>query len=215
MKYLIKSFFLQAKKVSCKKGQTILHPNRITYEIYFIETGYVKNYTLTQSGEEKIHCFYKAENIFPLQCLADNVTVKDYYDSLTDVQLRTVTKNDLLSYVNSNKDAMQELFDEMGHYLDLCENRVTYLQYTSPYDRLTARLLFMAERFGQKNNSDIFIDVPITHKDIASSINTTRETVNKELIFMEKSGLITYSRNHIIIHNIEKLRQEIPENTNK
>lgn len=104
---------------------------------------------------------------------------------------------------------MSALLDEVCEMLDMYEDRITNLQYMTTRERLISRLIFLAKKFGIRNNGEIVISVPITHKDIAGSINTSRETVNKEFKSLAKRGLIKYIRNEIIVNNIESLESEL------
>lgn len=47
--------------------------------------------------------------------------------------------------------------------------------------RIIAELISLAERFGESHGNRILIEAPITHQDIADSINMTRETASRAL----------------------------------
>lgn len=212
MEQSLQEFFLTGKSITYKKGQTILAPNETLRGFYFLEQGHIKIYTLTQNGEEKIHCFLSTEDIFPLHLLCKTDLVKNYYEAMTEVQVRMITKEDLFNYIENNRTGIYTFMGKFCDTLTMYENRISELEYTTPYQRLIVRLLFMAKKFGTKDKGTIVIHLPITHKDIANSINTTRETVNKEFRALTKKGIIEYSRSQIIIRDMKRLSGEVTTN---
>jgi CRP/FNR family transcriptional regulator len=71
-----------------------------------------------------------------------------------------------------------------------------------------------ARQFGVKTGNAITIDLPLAHKDIASMVGITRETVSLEMKKLEQLGLITYKRNSITIKDIDlfKRKTQITDN---
>ena len=65
-----------------------------------------------------------------------------------------------------------------------------------------------AQQFGTRKGNMVTIDLPLAHKDIASMVGLTRETVSLEMKKMEQLGVIEYKRNNITIKNIDLFRQK-------
>jgi CRP/FNR family transcriptional regulator len=65
-----------------------------------------------------------------------------------------------------------------------------------------------ADQFGTKNGDMVTIDLPLAHKDIASMVGLTRETVSLEMKKMEQLGVIAYKRNNITIKDMNLFRQK-------
>jgi len=55
----------------------------------------------------------------------------------------------------------------------------------------------------------IVIEAPVTHQDIADSINMTRETASRALELLTKDGLIIQKNHLFILKDVEKLQDEI------
>jgi CRP/FNR family transcriptional regulator len=69
-----------------------------------------------------------------------------------------------------------------------------------------AELLYFAERFGKQQGSKIIINAPITHQDIADSINMTRETASRALGKLFDEGLVGQDEHLFTILDLPRLQ---------
>ncbi len=207
-------FFTQSRQYSYKGGDVILRPEDTPSGVYYIEKGFVKVYSITRDGEEKLHIIYKAGEFFPLIWAFSNVTKDVFYEALGEVFLRRRAKEEFLEFLTSDcaRGCCPTLFELVARLIDILGvhvDRVDNLELTKAYPRLVARLLFLAKRFGKKEGSGIVIDVPITHLDIANSINMTRETASREMEILERKKIIKYRGRLIVIKDTDKLKGEL------
>lgn len=207
-------FFTQSRQYNYKAGEVILRPEDTPSGVYYIEKGFVKVCSITRDGDEKLHVIYKTGEFFPLIWVFSNVTKNVFYEALGEVFLRRRSKEEFLEFLRGGCTkggcpALFELVVRIIGILDVHVSRIDNLELTKAYPRLVARLLLLAKRFGKKQKNNIVIDVPITHKDIADSINMTRETASREIEVLEKKGLIYYQAHLIVIKDIDKLEKEL------
>lgn len=208
-------FFKQAQLLQYKKGQIILRPDEESKDIFYIEKGYIRVYSLTEWGDEKLFVIYKPGEIFPLFWLFDHLPLLRFYEALDLVAIRKVSKDGFMKLLKFDQEALFELTNKIIATFDVIINRIDSLEFTNAYARLASRLLFLAERFGEKRGNKILISVPITHKDIASSIALTRETTSREFEKLEKKGIIKYVNNLILINDSAALKKEISAHYDK
>lgn len=208
-------FFIQTKPYRYRSGKIILHPDDNYCDVYYIESGYVKVYSLTENGDEKLHIIYKPEEIFPWIWVFRNVSKHLYYEAMGTVVLRKRSKEEFLKFLGTISDPKEnchllfELANKIIDVLDVHVDRVDTLEQTKAYPRIISMLLFLAKRFGKSEGSAVLIDAPITHQDIASSINMTRETASRELEKLEKKGLLKYMGHLLFITDVGKLSEEL------
>lgn len=98
---------------------------------------------------------------------------------------------------------MKVLLKNISATFNLMVERVINLQSPDTRARLVKRLHFLARRFGVKDKSRVIIDIPLNYTDIALSIGTTRETVNRLLKRLEKEGILEIKAGTIIISKFE------------
>ena len=90
--------------------------------------------------------------------------------------------------MGNNAWLSQEILKQAVGIITDYTQRIQTLEYRSARGRIIAEILNLAERFGEKHGRAVIINAPITHQDIADSINMTRETASRalELLFEEK-----------------------------
>ena len=65
-----------------------------------------------------------------------------------------------------------------------------------------------------KKTTEVTLDLPATHRTIASMTGLTRETVTLQMLKLKKRGLIAGKGRHLVIKDLDQLREEgvcIPE----
>jgi CRP/FNR family transcriptional regulator len=87
-------------------------------------------------------------------------------------------------------------------------NRMELLKLGTACQNVAYVIALCAEQFGLRNRQSITIDLPLAHKDIASMVGLTRETVSLEMKKLEQMGLIEYKRGNITIKDIDIFRRK-------
>lgn len=202
-------FFTKGKEISYKKGEIIIRPDDAPSGVFYINKGYVRVYSITVDGDEKIHIIYKKGEVFPLLWAIRDIRKDVYYEALDDLKLRRVSKDQFTDFIKEDPVVLHELIDRLVFHFSVFVDRVDILEISKAYPRLVAKLLFLSKRFGKKSGRGILIQAPIAHKDIAGLISMTRETVSREFEKLEKRGLIGYKKHLIVIKNEKKLKDEL------
>lgn len=206
---IITRFFAPFKPLRYKKGEIILRPDNLNPGVNFLERGHIKVYSITEDGNEKTHVIFKSGAIFPLLWIFKNINRDVYYEALDEVILKKAAKEDFISLMDTNNGALRELVNRMLTTFDIYVDRIEELEYLKSYPRLVSSLLTFSKHFGKKTGKKILIEVPLTHKDIGSSINMTRETVSREMEILIGKKLIAYKHHLIVIKDFDGLRREL------
>lgn len=192
--------FANSKLYHFKKSEIILRPDDTPSGVYLIESGYVRIYSLSEDGTEKIHIIYKKGDLFPYFWIFEGKPLTKYYEAMEDVTAKRVSKDDFLNFIHKDPTAFSELIQRLIKVINIYENRIDSLGFTKTFERLISQLIFLAQEYGP---------IPITHKDLAASIAMTRESVSRGLELLEKKNLIHYEGHLIVVNDIEKLREEL------
>lgn len=206
---LLTEFFSQSKSYTYKKGEIILRPDETPSGIYIIEKGHVKVYSLIPDGDAKLHIIYTAGELFPLIWIFRDIRKNSYYEAMDEVMLRKRSKEEFLRFIKHDADLLFELLQSVIVVYDMHIDRVDTLESSKAYHRVIARLLSLAKRFGTQEEQKVSIHAPITHKDIAHSINLRHETFSRELEKLKRKGLVKIQSNAIVITDLEKLQKEL------
>lgn len=198
--------FHQGTHLKYKKGEFIIRPGESPPGVFYIESGIVKAYDITKYGEENLLIIRKEQEIFPLIWAITGQERHVIYEALSATAVWRIDRGQLLELMQNNPAVLAPLLDMTVEMYRIHSERIINLEYRSVRERLISFLLTMSTRFGQKENGGMRIDVPLRQQDIASSINSTRETTSRELTALEKKGLIKAADSFITITDEKELR---------
>ena len=72
--------------------------------------------------------------------------------------------------------------------------------------RVAARLVELAERFGEQTEEGLRISLPLSQDELAGWTGSSREAVTKALRTLREEGWIQTGRLHVIVHDLAALR---------
>jgi CRP-like cAMP-binding protein len=205
-------FFATGRREKFSKNEVILAGDENSADIFYIERGEVKVYSISDNGEEYVHVIYKETDIFPLIWALKNRRRRVFYEALSPVVVFRMPKDNFLTYIEQNTNTVSyELINQLAEQFNIYADRLDNLQYKSAHEKVVYRLMFLAYRFGKKDGDNIVIDAPITHKLIADSVNLARESVSREFEKLEAKSLVKIKKGKIVITDVNKLSEEFSE----
>ncbi|HEX8495080.1 MAG TPA: Crp/Fnr family transcriptional regulator [Pyrinomonadaceae bacterium] len=96
-------------------------------------------------------------------------------------------------------------FRLIGQRRALAERRVTDFALDAIPARLEKLLVEYSDRYGVHDNAGVLIDIPLPHREIASIVGSTRESVTVRLNAMRREGIIDFVNRKILIKRPESL----------
>jgi CRP-like cAMP-binding protein len=199
-------FHRHGTKLTYKRGEFIIRPGDTPSGIFFIESGNVKAYDITKYGEENLLTIRKQGEIFPLIWTITGKGRYVIYESLAPTVVWRVKRELFVQAVQEHPDFIFPFLDIILEMYRIHSERILNLEYRSVRERLVSFLLLMAQRFGRQTEAGLVIDVPLRHQDIASSINSSRETTSREMIALERKNLLSNAQAIITLKDVDKLR---------
>ena len=203
---LVEFFRLHGRKIVYKKGDYIIRPGETPPGIFYIVEGLVKAYDISRYGEENLLIIRKEHEIFPLIWGISGRERQVIYRSLTPITLRCVSREDFTDFIHRDLAALAPLLDMTVEMYRLHSERIINLEYRTVRERIISFLLTMSQRFGDVTKDGLLINVPLRHQDIASSINSSRETTSRELAIMERRGMLSKENSRFLIKDPKALR---------
>ena len=202
------SFFARYMLITYKKRQLIIRAEDTPLGAFFLKKGYVRQYLISHEGHELTTSIYKPLDIFPLNWVLNNTPSRYHFESMTDVQILRAPKQRFLELVENQPELFFKLVSRLINRLDAFSERMEYLAFGHAGQKVAAILLILAERFGQEKEKEICIKIPLTHRDIASLLGLTRETVSIEMKKLENMGIFKQKRHTVFIKNLNLLKKE-------
>lgn len=202
----LRAYFTRGRTVTLHKGDVFLQPTVDADFTYYLDSGFVKNYTIAKDGTRNLLCIHKANDIMPLVGAFNTRPDSSFYEAMSEVQLYRLPRSMLIAATEQSTVIAQAMLQAIYEMLIIYSNRVYTLELRSVVERLAARLVLMADRFGIDSGQGILLNVPVTHQDIADSISATRETVSRELERLIRLGVVEFRNRLIIIKSMSYLK---------
>lgn len=204
-------FFSQYRSLQYKSRTVISPMNEIQSFVFYIKSGYLRVFRISEQGEELTLTILKPKDFFPLTYgMTDTDTVSSYYlEAITPLELWKVHLDQFQQFLESQPDVYAELTKRVLVRFNGVLTKMEYLIFNNAYTKIIATLISCARKFGEQKGDHILIDVPLTHKDIATLVGITRETTSLEMKKLEKQGFVSRNGRYLIINKIEKLEEEI------
>ncbi len=203
----IETYFTNGVLRHFSKDETIINGDDEPEGVYLIKKGFVKAYTITKAGQENLLLIHDAGEFIPLIWALDGVHTEGlYYEAMSDVTVLKTSKEKLRTNMESDTWLCQEILKQSVNIITAYSRRIQTLEFRTARERLVAELLSLAELFGEpQGNDEVLINAPITHQDIADSINMTRETASRALELLFEEGLVKQVDHLFTVRRVAKL----------
>jgi CRP-like cAMP-binding protein len=212
----IPKLFHNGQPLSYSKGEVILGNLSKPDGVYFIDSGYVKIYTISDEGEEYLSIIYGSGEVFPiLWAYLDIEPEILFYETLSDCILWRISREWFNKAITLDVATGYAFAIQLAQQFSIFIDRVDNLEYKKASERVAYRLLFLASRFGIRDSEDqISIDAPITHQIFANSINLSRESVSREIEKLTQQDIIQSVNSHLIVKSIPALFHQLSQPSN-
>ena len=192
---------------SFKENDVLCREGEKSDKLFLIREGRVKICKITKDGKEQIVYvlskgdFFGENNIFT----SNNISNFSAY-AITDVKLCILKKENLEKILIKNPEISLKIIQEMADRINSAENLAQTLATRDVEARLATVLIEFMNKYGQKKEEGIYINLPLNREQIANYCGITRETVSRRLSKFDKLGIIKLQGNKgLIIKDKEAL----------
>lgn len=211
---LVEDFFSKYTKITYKKGEIILRADDPPAGAQYIKSGFVRQSFVSQSGEVLVLHIFKPGAFFPMTWIINDTSNRYYYEALTPVEIYRTPGGDLKKFLADTPRVTTHFMSRILFGVSGLLERMEHLVLASAYHKTVLLLLYYVKQFKDEKVKGK-LKIPLTHKEIASWIGTTRETASLQIEALKKKGLISYDRRSIIIPDIAALSREASETESK
>lgn len=204
----LNDFFTRLKPIHFNKREVVLQADQPSPHVFYIKSGYMRAYRISEQGEELTLMILKSGDFFPFSWGDQEVLDNYYLEALTTSEVWRVPQSEFLKFIRSNPEVFYEFMSYAMVRLGGLLTRIEYLVFGNAYTKVATTLLICAKRFGDKLGSEIRVAIPLTHRDIATLVGITRETTCLEMKKLEKKGIISHLKRTLIVKDLGKLEEE-------
>lgn len=208
------SLMKKGKLYSVDKGEVVVTTDD-NQTLYFVKSGYIKRYQISNAGNTYIQSVYGPYEIFPLTFAYELLLNKSiysgpetyFYEAMCKSELYKIEGQVLVETVKKEPLVYKDLFSVAGDRFQSNIQRLENISLSVYYKRVAHQLWFYANKFSDIKGQHAKLKIPLTQQDLADVLGTTRETVSLCMSELKKKGLIK-SGKFITVKNIENLKTE-------
>lgn len=176
---------------------------------YIIESGIIKTYTISASGEERIISIDTAGEDIPIGFTIGLVDKCQYfYEAYTKCRIRVVPADDYLRHLQGNIESLYRRHIRLTKILLTNLKHIEALEQSKAMEKVALTLLYFADTLGSTFPHKTIKRLSVTQQEIANALGLTRETAGIMLKKLEVKKLLVHSRNTYVLY-VEKLRKHI------
>ena len=190
-----------------KKGTVLFNSGDPLSGIYFIKSGFIKLYRISDDGRETVIYLTGPGNLLGLKALiSKDARAHHYTEALTDCQIINMTRQELFEILSAHPEHLVDLGYAFIERLNHAERRVEGFISSDTKMRIANFLLDITLRFGQKTGKNVLLPLPLTHQRIAEFVGAYRETVTLAVNELERDGVVKNQRGKITVTSLRKLK---------
>jgi CRP/FNR family transcriptional regulator/CRP/FNR family cyclic AMP-dependent transcriptional regulator len=180
------------------KGMIIFHKEGVGQTLYVIESGKVRIFILSESGEEITVNIYGPGDVFGEFSLLDGLPRSAGALALEKTVTLTLHRDDFLRHLDAYPRMARSIMKVLTTRLRYTTLQAETLSFLDVYGRVAAKLLELADRYGVQKEG-IEIELRLTQTELATWVTASRESVNKVLGAFREQGLIEIEGQRITI----------------
>lgn len=203
----IEEYFSQYPVRSYPKGQILIHAGDVSKDIYYLESGKVRQYDISYRGDEIVVNIFKTHNFFPMLSATIQKTNNYFFAAETPVDIRIAPSKKVVEFLKANPDVMFDLLTRVYRGVDGLLGRVVQLMSGSARSRLLYELIIECKRFGKAAEDGSYL-LKINEGDLAARAGLSRETISREIHKISQGNLINVSHSGILIKSLPRLEKK-------
>lgn len=196
---LLAQLAARMRRIELPRRAVALEKGRLGQGLGFVLSGRLQGLDFTLDGREAGLYFVGPGDFFGELSTIDGLAAPEYVVAIAKSEVLHLPEADARQLLLSHPEAAAALARRLAARLRATIAQRSLLALPNPLSRLAAQLLALAGPEG------VIVDAP-THQEIAIMINTTRETVSRNIQTLLAQGLVTRDGNRLRLVRIEALR---------
>lgn len=173
---------------------------------YVVKSGRIRMISIDESGNEKHIVIAEVGSIIgEIACLTES-TFPLCAQAIVNSQLIIVPAEIMAQRVKTYWSIAQKIFEFSYKKQRALIKQIESLSFSCVEQRVVQTLINIIDEYGIKNEEGIIaIDLKFTHQDVANMANASRVSVSKTFGFLYDNLIISRTRNHLIINDMNAL----------
>ena len=186
-----------------KRKTNILNSGSPTSHIIYLRSGLVKEYLLKSDNTEQILQIILPHSYLGLTSLFGDKINHYSYTALTDLKVCYIDIDVFTQMVKSNGNFAFEILTSVGRESLYNFHRFIAQSNKKIYGRIADMLIY----FSRVVFSSSKFQIPLTRREVADMVGTSRESTGRVLSKFNNEGIIKISGKKVVINDFKKLEK--------
>jgi CRP/FNR family transcriptional regulator, anaerobic regulatory protein len=186
-----------------RKGEFIFQPGDPSGNLLIIHKGRVKMYRVSESGKEQLLRILEPGDFIGDLSLFTNETSDNYAETMINTEICAIHRTDMQQFLITHPLISVKILEEISKRLNEAEKTIERLSLQDAEKRIASYLVELVKTSVGEDVVTVPFSIllPMSKKDLASYIGTTKETLSRRLSSFQEYGWIslTGQRNITII----------------
>jgi CRP/FNR family transcriptional regulator len=198
--------FAVGVKRTFRKDDMVFNVGASSEDIYILIDGRIKIYELSQEGKEVILWFCFPGELFGLgevMCRRNQDKREVNAQACSYTEVLVVKYADFVQYLMTMPATAMRVIDLLCYRLRELGDVLLNLASEDVTSRVIKLITRLSARYGKRMGDSIYLDIPLTHQEMADMIGTSRQTVTTVLGALKRKGILRVEHRTIFIQNFE------------
>jgi CRP/FNR family transcriptional regulator, cyclic AMP receptor protein len=196
-----------ARRTRFPRGTRLMHEGEPGEAVMVLVQGHVKASCVTPEGHELVLSFRGPGDVLGELSFLNAERRSSSVTAIEPVEAMVLPARTFRSFLESTPTAAMTMIDVIGRrFRDANRKRVQF-GASDTVGRVAARLVELAERYGEGDADGIRIVLPITQEELGSWTSSSRAGVAKALQTLRELGWIATDRKRITVRDLGALER--------
>lgn len=205
----VDELFAGSRARTYPKNQLIHYQGDPLSHIYLIRDGFIKAYTILDSGDTRTILVLGPGDIFPLSFSSSmdwtNYSIRYFYQTLCDTEVLVLPSEALKEKIDTDPEMLGTYMTYLSASNEAIMTQLEVMKNKKAIDKVEMLLPYLISKAGKKIKPDVYeLQLKMSHQEIADLSGVTRETTTTLIKELETKGVIDQSHGRWII-NTKKL----------
>ena len=189
------------------KGDFVFRSGAPGSNVYFLRSGKIKIHQLSPLGREVILWFCFPGEIFGLAEVARGGGRVVNAQACEPSEVLAVTQEKFRDFVDRHPGIARLSMQVLSSRLRVLGEMFVNLVADDVNTRIAKLILRLSARYGTRVGKEVFLNIPLTHQEIADMVGTSRQTVTSALSALKRQGVLSIENRRIHIESEELLNE--------
>ncbi|MGG2198053.1 MULTISPECIES: Crp/Fnr family transcriptional regulator [Paenibacillus] len=192
-----------------KKGTILFFEGDAGEEFFLIQSGVVKVYRIDNAKEIILSLFRGGDFFGEMSLIQKGLQRSATAETMDNCSIYTLVRSEFYHFMERTPKLCLRLLEVTMERLRKTNEQIYDLTFLDVRSRIIKTIFRLSEQYGQPKTNGTFINMKLTHQQLANMVGTVRESVTKVLQELQEDHIITIDKKFIFVRDVEGLKKMI------